>query len=31
MFFGGVNGAGRVDGNPIAWADSRRAGATAVV
>ena len=31
MFFGGVNGAGKVDGNLVAWADSRRAGATAVV
>jgi gamma-glutamyltranspeptidase/glutathione hydrolase len=31
MFFGGVNGAGKVDGNLIAWADTRRVGATAVV
>jgi hypothetical protein len=31
MFFGGVNGAGKVGGNLIAWADTRRVGATAVV
>jgi gamma-glutamyltranspeptidase/glutathione hydrolase len=31
MFFGGVNGAGKVDGRLVAWADSRRVGATAVV
>jgi gamma-glutamyltranspeptidase/glutathione hydrolase len=31
MFFGGVNSAGRVGGNLVAWADSRRVGATAVV
>ncbi|HUF95667.1 MAG TPA: gamma-glutamyltransferase [Acidimicrobiia bacterium] len=30
MFFGGVNSAGRVDGRLVAWADSRRVGATAV-
>ncbi len=31
MFFGGVNSAGRVDGRLVAWADSRRIGATAVL
>jgi gamma-glutamyltranspeptidase/glutathione hydrolase len=31
MFFGGVNGAGMVGGNLIAWADTRRVGSTAVV
>jgi gamma-glutamyltranspeptidase / glutathione hydrolase len=31
MFFGGVNSAGKVGGNLVAWADSRRVGATAVV
>jgi gamma-glutamyltranspeptidase/glutathione hydrolase len=31
MFFGGVNSAGKVDGRLVAWADSRRVGATVVV
>ncbi|MEX1037870.1 MAG: gamma-glutamyltransferase [Acidimicrobiia bacterium] len=31
MFFGGVNSAGKVDGRLVAWADSRRVGATSVV